>query len=183
MGGPQLLGLYNTMVLPHLQYCLINWGNFVGDGNVGLSREILTLQKSLVRIISASHSISHADPLFFKCGTLKIDDLYKQTVRLFSFKAQRGLLPSGMSTLFNMVSGNHAYNTRASRNNFYFSGQSVRCNSIRYIVPSNWNGLSTNLKEARNISSFKKGSKGEFLSSYSNFSCDMHNCRSCTLGP
>ena len=30
MTGPQLLLLYNTMVLPHLQYCLISWGNFKG---------------------------------------------------------------------------------------------------------------------------------------------------------
>ena len=30
MDGAQLLLLYNTMVLPHLQYCLLNWGNFGG---------------------------------------------------------------------------------------------------------------------------------------------------------
>ena len=43
MEGPQLLLLYNTMVLPHLQYCLINWGNFRGDGNLRLGKELLTL--------------------------------------------------------------------------------------------------------------------------------------------
>merc|ERR1711911_294611 len=36
MDGAQLSLLYNTMVLPHLQYCLINWGNFEGDRNLGL---------------------------------------------------------------------------------------------------------------------------------------------------
>ena len=62
MNGPQLLLLYNTMVLPHLQYHLINWGNFKGvrDG-------LMSLQKSLVRIIAASDNpISHMDPLFAK---------------------------------------------------------------------------------------------------------------------
>ena len=28
LGGRQLLTLYNSMVLPHLQYCLIVWGDF-----------------------------------------------------------------------------------------------------------------------------------------------------------
>ena len=51
MNGAQLLLLYNTMVLPHLQYCLLNWGNFGGDANLKFRNEILTLQKSLVRII------------------------------------------------------------------------------------------------------------------------------------
>ena len=60
MNGAQLLLLYNTMVLPHLQYCLLNWGNFKGDGNMGLRGGLVSLQKSLVRIIAAStNPISH----------------------------------------------------------------------------------------------------------------------------
>ena len=46
MNGAQLLLLYNTMVLLHLQYCLLNWGNFKGDGNLGLRGGILSLQKT-----------------------------------------------------------------------------------------------------------------------------------------
>ena len=38
MDGPQLMLLYNTMVLPHLQYCLINWGNFEGECNRGFRK-------------------------------------------------------------------------------------------------------------------------------------------------
>ena len=56
MTGPQLLLLYNTMVLPHLQYCLLNWGNFSGDGNSGLRAGLMSLQKSLVRIITESNN-------------------------------------------------------------------------------------------------------------------------------
>ena len=74
----------NTMVLPHLQYCLLNWANFKGDHNLGLRDRILTLQKSLVRIICGAGRISHADPLFAELATLKIDDLFAQSVRIFS---------------------------------------------------------------------------------------------------
>ena len=65
MNSTQLGLLYNTMVLPHLQYCIINWGNFKYDSNIALKNKLLTLQKCLVRIISNAHRISHADPLFF----------------------------------------------------------------------------------------------------------------------
>ncbi len=41
MNGPQLLLLHNTMVLPYLQYCLLNWENFEGDGNKGVKGRIM----------------------------------------------------------------------------------------------------------------------------------------------
>ena len=78
MDGPQLSLLYNTMVLPHLQYCLINWGNFKGDPNLGLRDRLLTLLKCLVRIVCGAPRIAHADPLFAKMATLKVDDLFEQ---------------------------------------------------------------------------------------------------------
>ena len=48
MDPTQLGLLYNTMVLPHLQYCIINWGNFKHNSNVGMENKLLSLQKSLV---------------------------------------------------------------------------------------------------------------------------------------
>ena len=86
MNETQLSLLYNTMILPHLQYCIINWGNFKVDFNVGLGNKILKLQKCLVRLISNTHRISHADPLFHTRGILKIEHLYEQSLRIFSYK-------------------------------------------------------------------------------------------------
>ena len=104
-------------ILSHLQYCLINWGNFKGDRNLGLRDRILALQKRLVRIICGTHRISHADPLFAQLGALKIDDLYTQSVRIISFKASGNQLPGGMSRFFDRVS--HRYNTRGARSNLF----------------------------------------------------------------
>ena len=44
MNEAQLTLLYNTMVLPHLQYCLINLGNFKQDSNIGMKKKLLNLQ-------------------------------------------------------------------------------------------------------------------------------------------
>ena len=94
MDEPQLFLLYNTMVLPHLQYCL----NFKGDRNLGLRDRLVTLQKCFVRIVTGANRLSHADPLFAKLATLKVDDLFAQSVRIFSYKMSRNMLPGRMMT-------------------------------------------------------------------------------------
>merc|ERR1711946_108019 len=144
MDGPQLFLLYNTMVLPHLQYCLINWGNFKGDRNLGLRDRLLTLQKSLVRIICGAGRITHADPLFAELATLKIDDLFAQSVRIFSYKLSKNMLPGAMASMISSV--NHGYSTRGARSNFFVSHSDNR--SIRSIAPKYWNSLSSSLKES-----------------------------------
>ena len=117
MNGPQLFLLYNTMVLPHLQYCLLNWGNFKGDRNLGLRDRLLALQKSLVRIICGASRISHADPLFAELATLKIDDLFAQSVRIFSYKLSKDMLPGAMASMISP--GRHGYSTRGAKSNFF----------------------------------------------------------------
>ena len=177
MNGPQLLCLYNTMVLPHLQYCLINWGNFKGDRNLGLRDRILALQKRLVRIICGTHRISHADPLFAQLGALKIDDLYTQSVRIISFKASRNQLPGGMTRFFDKVS--HRYNTRGARSNLFVNRSD--CRSIKSIAPSIWNASPLEMRQSPSIASFKGRSKVDLLSPYSTFVCNVRGCCSCAV--
>ena len=123
------------MVLPHLQYCLLNWGNFKGDRNLGLRDRLLTLQKSLVRIICGASRISHADPLFAELATLKIDDLFTQAVRVFSYKLSKDMLPGAMASMVSKQS--HNYSTRGARSNFFVchsDGRSIRSIAPRYCV-------------------------------------------------
>ena len=175
MNGPQLSLLYNTMVLPHLQYCLINWGNFKGDRNIGLRDGLLTLQKSLVRIITGAHRISHADPLFAGLGMLKIDDLFTQAVGVYSYKLSTGMLPAGMTRYFAKVK--HGHNTRGARSNFFVSRSDG--GSIGNIAPKIWNALSPEIKLSPSIASFKARSKAALLGPYSAFVCNVRRCRSC----
>ena len=163
------------MVLPHLQYCLINWGNFKGDRNLKLRRRLLTLQKSLVRIICGTGRISHADPLFTHLSTLKVDDLFTQSVRVHAFKMFKGVLPGGMVGFMDKVS--HGYSTRGARSNLFVSHSD--CRSIRSIAPKIWNPLPLRMKQSPSISSFKEASKLGLLVPYGSFVCSVPGCRSC----
>jgi hypothetical protein len=44
--------LYNSLILPHIQYGLILWGNSTNQNK----KRIVTTQKKIVRIVSKSHS-------------------------------------------------------------------------------------------------------------------------------
>ena len=56
-----LLAIYNALVLPHTNYCILSWG---ADSNT-----IFILQKKAVR--------AHKEPLFKLYNLLKIEDIYK----------------------------------------------------------------------------------------------------------
>ena len=163
------------MVLPHLQYCLINWGNFKGDRNLGLRDRLLTLQKCLVRIVCGAPRIAHADPLFAKMATLKVDDLFEQSVRIFSYKLSRGMLPCAMANLIGKA--DHGHSTRGARSNFFVGRSDGK--SIKSIAPKYWNPLPQELKALPSIASFKERSKLDLLAPYGAFVCSVRGCRSC----
>ena len=177
MDSDQLLLLYNTMVLPHLQYCLVNWGNFKEDRNLKLRDRILRLQKCFLRIIYGTHRLAHADPLFARACTLKIDDLFQQSIRCFSFNQTNNMLPMRMMSFVSKV--NHSHHTRGSQINLDIRTSDHK--SLKYVAPKHWNSLRTNIKRANTIAigTFKKNSKKDLLAPYSAFKCTVRNCRSC----
>ena len=153
---------------------------FRGDGNSGLRAGIVSLQKSLLRIIAASNNpISHTDPLFAKLAILKMDDLFAQRIRIFSYKLSRNLLPIGVSSLFDRISHNHR--TRGASSNLYVARSDGK--SIRSIAPKHWNSLPSDLRNSPSISSFRDGSKRGLLAPYSAFVCSVAGCPSCSAAP
>ena len=78
LGGGSLLSLYNGLVLPHLQYCLMAWGDFQGARNGTLAGPLLRYQKRFAGLVVGVKGRYHADPLFAQSGMLKVGDLYKQ---------------------------------------------------------------------------------------------------------
>ena len=146
MDTPQLVLLYNTMVLPHLQHCLVTWGNFRDDRNRKLRDRILQLQKCFLRVIYSTHCLSHAHPLFARMGSLKIHDLYKQTIRCLSFKLINNTLPARMTTLASRI--NHSHHTRGLKINLAVNSSNHQ--SLNYILQTHWNLLPIALKKNQN---------------------------------
>ena len=63
-----LVMLYNTLTLPHINYCILAWGYQSGG--------IMLLQKKRLRAITGSKLFAHTDPLFKAISILKIEDIF-----------------------------------------------------------------------------------------------------------
>ena len=102
-----LLTIYNSLILPHLNYCLLAWGHD--------SKRIHKLQKKAIRIIDKSHFFSHTDPIFKKLNVLKIYDLHYVQQLKFYFKYTNNCLPVYFQN-FTFQTGleTHNYNTRGA---------------------------------------------------------------------
>ena len=61
--------LYNSLLLPQLNYCILAWGH-----NCNCKR-LIKLQKKALRVISISKYNAHTDPLFKKYRILKLHHL------------------------------------------------------------------------------------------------------------
>ena len=95
-----ILRIYNSLILPHLQYSVLSWGFKMG--------QLDKLQKRAVPIISNSRSNSHTDPLYKKLNLLKLKDLFELNVLKLFYKYKNNTLPFYIS---NMFSGQHMFLT------------------------------------------------------------------------
>ena len=66
--------LYNSLILPHLQYGLSAWGGCSGQNK----KRIINIQKRAIRTICKSYFSSHTEPRMKALCLLKLEDLYKQ---------------------------------------------------------------------------------------------------------
>jgi hypothetical protein len=98
-----LVSLCNSMVLPHLQFCLMMRGNFEAERNKAQGETLPKLQKRFVGIIVGQGGRYHADSLLAKYGILKVGDLYWQQLRMHTWKFHNNRLPDSQTAMLAKV--------------------------------------------------------------------------------
>ena len=78
--------LYNALLLPHINYCLVTCGY--------QCKRINILQKRAIRLITLSKYNSHTAPLFKKLKLLTIKDLLALQELKFYYKLTHNELPA-----------------------------------------------------------------------------------------
>ncbi|MEE8341453.1 MAG: reverse transcriptase family protein, partial [Candidatus Neomarinimicrobiota bacterium] len=96
--------IYNSLILPHINYSLLSWG----FGNIDRIRK---LQKKAARIITLSKYNAHTMPLFKSLHIMTIEDIFIRSQLKFYFQFCHGSLPVYMQS-FNFSSNDHLHNTR-----------------------------------------------------------------------
>ena len=115
LGGGSVLSLYNGLVLPHLQYCLMVWGDFQGGRNVTMGQALLRYQKRFAGLVAGRRGQYHSDPLFARFGMVKIGDLYRQQLRVHAWRFWNGQLPENQAAMLSRVGDVHGHATRSAR--------------------------------------------------------------------
>ena len=180
LGGGSLLSLYNGLVLPHLQYCLMVWGDFVADGNGVTAGPLLRYQKRFAGLVSEMDGRYHADPLLAEHGMLKVGDLYRQQLRVHAWRFWNGRLPANQAAMLSRVGDVHGHATRSARAGLYVSTRDHR--SVGYRVPAEWGSLTEAQRGVASLGAFKRGSRAGFLGEYAAFVCVDRACYVCGGG-
>ena len=179
LGGGSLLALYNGLVLPHLQYCLMVWGDFQGCRNVGLGNALLRYQKRFAGLAAGRRGLYHADPLFAQLGILKVTDLYRQQLRVHAWRFWRGMLPPNQAAMLGRVGDVHGHATRAARSGLFVSTRDHR--AVGYRVPREWGSMTKAQRGAPSVAALKRGSRAGFLEGYGSFVCGAVGCGVCVV--
>ena len=158
-----LLMIYNTLILPYLNYCNIVWGNC----HETKLNHILLLQKKAVRICTNSTYLAHTNPLYHRLKVFKIHDINTLQIAMFMFKYNKELLPPVFSNFFSYNKSLHSYPTR-SRNNIHLNNPKILLahKSLRHHGPDIWNSLPDDTKDITLLNSFKRRMKELLLNQY-----------------
>ena len=133
LGGQSLLSLYNGLVLPHLQYCLMVWGDFEGCRNGTRGDALLRCQKQFARMISGRVGGCHSSPLFARHGMLRVGDLYRQQLRVHGWRFWNRQLPENQAAMLSRTGDVHGHATRFAGSGLYLSTRDHQ--SVGYRVP------------------------------------------------
>jgi len=84
-----LVLIYNSLILPYLQYCAMIWVYNVSNQNKLDS--ILVVQKRAVRNICKTHFLTHSAPLLKKLNILNINDIVFLQASQFMHKVNNNI--------------------------------------------------------------------------------------------
>ena len=167
--------MYNSLVLPHLQFGILAWGFNMG--------RLEKLQKRAVRIINCQKYSAHTDPLFKKLSLLKLNNLFRLNVLKLYYKFHKGLLPIPVANIFRYDTGNDHYDLR---NENILINAEVRTrsgeNCIRYYLPRLVNSTNQDILEKISTHSYHGFSwyiKRNVINNYA-ATCTIPNCYICS---
>ena len=155
-----LLLMYNTLILPHVNYCIEIWGNTYPSH----LEPILLLQKKIVRFITFSDFHAPSAPLFQHLRILDVYNLCKFHTCIFIFDLLNDRFAHDINQYLDQIP--HSYPTRfATHGNFHVPKVNLTQNkySIKYAATSHWNSLPSHIKNITNRHLFKQTLKTYLL--------------------
>ena len=169
-----LKSIYNTLILPNINYCILSWRSQID--------KLYLLQKRAIRNISKSDFRAHTEPLFKEHNLLKVQDIYHMAILKFYSKLINDNLPNYFESFTPQFSAGHQhYNFRNPSRLLPKIKHEFPKQSLRYKLISTINETSNELLEmAKTLSQkiFINFIKKEIVTGYS-YTCELLICHVC----
>ena len=173
-----LLSIYNALILPHINYCLLSWGS----GNA--VKNIFLKQKRAICAISCAGYNAHTEPLFKIYKLLKIDDIYNCLLLVLYYNLEHNKVPQYLSSFLPNTSLANRYPIRNPRLQPPFHSHAFISQTCKYNLPVLLNSINNQSDELTvdntSLSGFKKATKSYLLSKYL-YECSIPNCYICQI--
>ena len=182
-----LLTIYNALILPHINYCLLSWGS------ASAVKTIFTVQKRAIRAISSAGYNAHTEPLFNFFNVLKVEDIYNYRLLVLYYNLKHKNVPYHIASFLPKTSiARERYPIRKSRLQPPLHAHEYITKTCKYRLPVFLNSINNNsensdilrniIDEINNITlvKFKSVTKRYMINKYSYY-CNIRNCYICQL--
>ena len=167
--------MYNSMILPYLQFGVKLWGFEQG--------RLKLLQKRAIRIITLSKYNAHTEPLFKDVRLLQLEHIFKLACLKFYYKLHKNQLPCNFSGMLTRNSEIHAYYTRHSDDYHRYGTRTVTSSHcLRHYLPKlleETPDCIINCIESHSYEGFSSYVKTFYINSYRT-ECLIPNCYICS---
>ena len=173
-----LLTLYNTLILPHFNYCILSWGSVLRENH-----QLHLLQKKAIRIITNSNYIAHTEPLLKELELLKITCMFILSLWKFYYRLMTNQLPVYFAIMKPVLP---QVCTRYEIRNPVYHLPDIRHafaqQSLKYCLIKQLNTAEGYADMIHNTSfkNYKMDIKHKMINSY-NAACTIRNCYVCEL--
>ena len=147
-----MLQLYNSFVLPYIQYGITLWG---ASSNASID-SIYVMQKKALKVALCLPLRTSTEELFRNSKIRPVRELYTLYVSLFMYKFHRSQLPTCFDNYFEQNSIHHEHNTRSA--GLYrlplFSTKNCQ-QSILFKGPKIWSNIPDRIRQSSSLRTFK----------------------------
>ena len=182
-----LITIYNALILPHINYCLLSWGL---DTSV---KNIFMQQKKAIRAISSAGYNAHTEPLFKLYNVLKVEDIYNYRLLVLYYNLKHNKVPNYITSFLpNTSIARERYPIRQPRYQPPLHAHEYISKTCKYRLPVFLNSINNNSHDFDKLSNiinginditlakFKNVIKGCMINKYSYY-CNIPNCYICQL--
>ena len=182
-----LLSIYNALILPHINYCLLSWGSGIE------AKGIFLQQKRAIRAISSAGYKAHTEPLFKIYNILKLEDIYNYKMLVFYYNLKNNKVPSYLTSFLpNTSIARERYPIGNPRLQPPICSHEYISKTCKYRLPVLLNSINNNSVVAAKINEaianihkitllkFKSVIKSYMIDLYSYY-CNIPNCYVCEI--